>query len=383
MKRIFSIILVIVLICSALPFSVYSATLDRIEITIPKENTHPITVNFTYEQTEYGKITITGYDSKLDTFDGTLYIPNNYNNFVVSAVGDSAFNGNKEITELIVDESVKTIGAKAFYGCTALEKITLSEGLEYINDYAFYNCKAVKELVLPDSLQEAGFRMLDGCSKLEKITLPFTGKSRTKSTHITYYFGDESGYNPGYYTGAVTELVFTENCTVIPIKAASGCSYLRKVTIPKTVTRIKDSAFYKCYGLEEVVIPSGVTTLESMAFFDCSSMENVFIPDSVTSIGSRNFYRYTYTYVPSTVVINCYEGSYAQTYAVNNGFNYKLLTRYDASGDDILDANDLTVLKKYLLEGGTATYQADCNYDGEVNLLDFIKIKKHFASQTA
>lgn len=382
-KKILAVVLAVVILCSVFPFSAFAAVLPPITIEIPKENTHPITVNFTYEQPEQGKITITGYDSKLDTFDGTLYIPNNYKNCVVSSVSDSAFKDNKEITELIVDENIKTIGAKAFYGCTSLEKITLSEGLEYINDYAFYNCKKVKELVLPDSLQEAGFGMLQGCNELKKLTLPFTGKSRTKSTNLTYFYGDKYGDSAGYYTCSVTELIFSENCTAIPLKAAYGCNYLKKVTIPKTVTRIKDSAFYKCYNLENVIIPSGVTTLESTAFYDCSSMENVFIPDSVTSIGSRNFYIYTYTYVPSSVVINCYEGSYAQTYAVNNGFNYKLLTRYDASGDDILDTEDLAVMKKYILGNGTATFQADCNYDGTVDLLDFIKIKKHFATQVA
>ena len=109
----------------------------------------------------------------------------------------------------------------------------------------------------------------------------------------------------------------------------------------------------------------------------------IYIPDSVTEIESSNFLLYSgYGNVKMNGVIKCYPNSCAHNYAVENGINYKLLTRYDASGDDILDANDLTVLKKYLLEGGTATYQADCNFDAEVNLLDLIKIKKHFASQT-
>ena len=226
--------------------------------------------------------------------------------------------------------------------------------------------------------------MQQGCSGLQKLTLPFTGKSRTDSTFLTYYYGDKYAQDTGYYSVYVSELEFSKNCTVIPLKAAYGCNYLKNVTIPRTVTRIKDSAFYKCYNLESVIIPSGVTRIDSMAFFDCSSMKEVFIPDSVNFIDSKSFSRYTSLgYVPLTVVINCYEGSYAQTYAVNNGFNYKLLTRYDASGDDILDTEDLAVMKKYILGKGMATFQADCNYDGEVNLLDLIKIKKHFASQTA
>ena len=94
MKKLIAVLLTLVLIFSALPFSVFSATIGGITVTVPKENTHPITVNFTYEQTEYGKITITGYDSVSEDFDGTLYIPNNYKYCVVSAISDSAFKDN-------------------------------------------------------------------------------------------------------------------------------------------------------------------------------------------------------------------------------------------------------------------------------------------------
>lgn len=64
-------------------------------------------------------------------------------------IDGNAFNGDKELTELILPTNVTNIYYRAFYNCTKLESIHLSEGLEQIGDNAFYNCKALKEVYLP------------------------------------------------------------------------------------------------------------------------------------------------------------------------------------------------------------------------------------------
>ncbi|HHT9077181.1 TPA: leucine-rich repeat domain-containing protein, partial [Flavobacterium psychrophilum] len=54
-----------------------------------------------------------------------------------------------------------------------------------------------------------------------------------------------------------------------------GCSGLTSVTIPNSVTAIKDSAFFGCSGLTSVTIPNSVTTIEQDAFSGCSSLRTV------------------------------------------------------------------------------------------------------------
>ena len=88
----------------------------------------------------------------------------------------------------------------------------------------------------------------------------------------------------------------TQNVTGITYKviaigdnAFRGCSGLRSVTIPESVTTIGDNAFRGCSGLRSITIPESVTSIGNYAFRGCSGLTSVTIPESVTSIGNYAF----------------------------------------------------------------------------------------------
>lgn len=90
------------------------------------------------------------------------------------------------------------------------------------------------------------------------------------------------------------------------------------VTIPssidgKTVVAIDDGAFQACTLITEVIIPDTVTSIGKYAFAYCVTLETVTIPSSVTFIGKNAFQN------SKKVVIECESGSYAETYANENG----------------------------------------------------------------
>lgn len=61
-----------------------------------------------------------------------------------------------------------------------------------------------------------------------------------------------------------------------------GCfvrSDIIDIILPKTITRIKDYAFYKCSSLISVTIPDNVTSIGTSAFSECSSLTDVYITD--------------------------------------------------------------------------------------------------------
>lgn len=62
-----------------------------------------------------------------------------------------------------------------------------------------------------------------------------------------------------------------------------------KITIPRGVTSIGDSAFAYCDELISITIPNGVTTIGENAFSGCKSLTSITIPDSVTDIGDSAF----------------------------------------------------------------------------------------------
>ena len=55
----------------------------------------------------------------------------------------------RNITNLVVDDSVTEIEDHAFLECRALESATLNEGLKRIGKYAFQSCTSLKKMDVP------------------------------------------------------------------------------------------------------------------------------------------------------------------------------------------------------------------------------------------
>ena len=80
-----------------------------------------------------------------------------------------------------------------------------------------------------------------------------------------------------------------KDCYQIGVEAFFDCTSLKSITIPDSVTTIKDSAFFGCSSLTGITIPDSVTSIGARAFYNCSSLTGITIPDSVTSIGNNAF----------------------------------------------------------------------------------------------
>ncbi|HKW30193.1 MAG TPA: leucine-rich repeat protein [Verrucomicrobiae bacterium] len=77
--------------------------------------------------------------------------------------------------------------------------------------------------------------------------------------------------------------------TGIGPRAFYFCPGLTNVTIPDSVTCIRDYAFSSCANLRSVVLGNNVTNIGSFAFAFCSRLTGLTIPNSVTSIGTNAF----------------------------------------------------------------------------------------------
>ena len=69
----------------------------------------------------------------------------------------------------------------------------------------------------------------------------------------------------------------------------NGCTSLRSVTIPNSVTSIGGHAFENCSTLKSIVIPNNVTSIEEATFKGCSALTSVTIPNGVKKIGDSTF----------------------------------------------------------------------------------------------
>ncbi|MBQ9993532.1 MAG: leucine-rich repeat domain-containing protein, partial [Clostridia bacterium] len=102
------------------------------------------------------------------------------------------------------------------------------------------------------------------------------------------------------------------------------CSSLTDITIPDSVTRIFDWAFFGCSSLTGITIPDSVTSIGNLVFSSCSSLTYITIPDSVASIGYRAFDGCC------SLTVYCSEGSCAWRYCKENKIKHKPLSKAPA-----------------------------------------------------
>ena len=88
---------------------------------------------------------------------------------------------------------------------------------------------------------------------------------------------------------SLTSVSIPNTVTTIKEAAFANCNGLSSITIPNSVTTIGESAFYYCYGLTSVTIGNSVTSIERTAFCGCKYMTSLTLGNSVTSIGPRAF----------------------------------------------------------------------------------------------
>ena len=114
-----------------------------------------------------------------------------------------------------------------------------------------------------------------GCSSLKTVSIP-----NSVSIIGDGAFGDCSSLKTVSIPSSVTwigEYVF------------SDCTALETIEIPTSVTYIKDGSFSGCIKLTSINIPNSITTIGNYVFSGCSALESIEIPNSVNLIGSYAF----------------------------------------------------------------------------------------------
>jgi len=119
----------------------------------------------------------------------------------------------------------------------------------------------------------------------------------------------------------ITKIVLPNSIEYIGSTAFWGLRTLTEINIPKTVTSIDVSAFMYCEKIKRFIIPEGVQSLGYGVFGYCKDTE-VEVPNSVTTIDVNAFIGC------ENLTIICNAGSYAESYAKENGIAYKINATY-------------------------------------------------------
>ncbi|MCB5995628.1 leucine-rich repeat domain-containing protein, partial [Flavobacterium psychrophilum] len=89
-------------------------------------------------------------------FSGVAVIPEtvayNSKNYIVTAIGESAFVHCNNLTSVTIPNSVTTIGDYVFGGCFGLTSVTIPNSVITINRGAFAGCSGLTSVTIPNSV---------------------------------------------------------------------------------------------------------------------------------------------------------------------------------------------------------------------------------------
>lgn len=189
--------------------------------TIPNTDA---TDNSAFTYVNHGdSIEITGFDNSISD----VVIPSEIEGLPVTAISVGAFYLST-ITSIEVPDSVTSIGEMAFLGCTSLKSVKLSTGVAKIDKNAFGSCSALQEIQV--AKDNPNFSSLNGVLY-----------SKKQDTLVIY-------------PAAKTDAAYTiPSCvTSVAMYAFSENPYLETLTIPNSLIKVGDSAFYNCKNLRAV-----------------------------------------------------------------------------------------------------------------------------------
>ena len=110
-----------------------------------------------YEKISYhNEVIVRG--SNNGKYSGDIVIPDKINYkgtvYVVTTIGEGAFEKCSELTSVTIPNSVKYIEKYAFYGCNKLTSVTIPNSVETIEECAFANCKTLSSLTMSHWCQD-------------------------------------------------------------------------------------------------------------------------------------------------------------------------------------------------------------------------------------
>lgn len=183
-----------------------------------------------------------------------------------------------------IEVNADFVNEGAFQGCENILTIKFNTGCD-IPNYLMQYCFALKSFVINNTGSNSVTRIVGKgafsyCEKLQEISLPETlTRIEERAFFECHEYSDN--YNLSYYP----------NLTSIGKEAYHGCDNLYgELILPYKLEEINTSAFTECLISGSIFIPNSVKTIGKYAFFKCTHITGyISLGNSLTSIGDSAF----------------------------------------------------------------------------------------------
>ena len=200
-------------------------------------------------------------------------------------------------SEIIIPEGVHTIDMLAFSKDkrAKIERIQFPLSLELIEDWSFDHCEKLTRIVIPVNVKKIGAGAFNWCPALcdvvfegnpayEKSTFGWTQweKNALKDTGATIVGDELVKVHPD-----VIDYIVPSHIKVIGRDAFKN-TQIKRIIIPDGVKEIGICAFMNT-PLECILLPNTLETIGAYAFDGCTNLREITIPDSVSRVDDTAF----------------------------------------------------------------------------------------------
>lgn len=224
-------------------------------------------------------------------FCGTTFVINNAN---ITRINDYCFDGSTRIIGVSIPNTVTSIGQGAFRGCSSLQILSLPTCVTSIGDCAFQNCSSLAELIIPEGAT-IGEDVFVGCYDLKSINIPNSVQNLDSNPFADCEELSISVAEDHPIYAVIEGVLFSKvDKRLISFPSTATIAY----EVPNGIVEIGEKAFAGRKDLKAVRIPTSVTKIADDAFSGCDKL---------------------------MLIVDV--GSYAETYAVQQGLQYNYANR--------------------------------------------------------